>query len=1134
MSAFFSGLSFFLVNLYPKLGGWAVEALKSGAIVLAGALIAVLFARRSAVARCAVMRATVVALLATAAWHVAPPAVEALRPKVVLLPPTVNRNEAFEHAVSAGVIRSNDEAKQAADVRHDRMLQEPRGSSPPVQIEDPNGVSMEDYRTQVLAWLEERVTALWLGGFVLLAVWRLLRVAIGVRWLKKNTRAAPAEITEAARRVSDTLGLKSRVECRTGASVTSPLVTGWRRACLWLPEVCSEWPEDQLRAVLHHELAHVMRRDALWQSITSLASAFWWWNPLVWWLARRMKSESEFAADEIVLCGRTSGADYAETLVRLASTVGTAPCVSAGLPMIGRSPIEQRVRAILAENPFRGRAGWMGVTGAAVVLVGGLLAAAVAAQNANLGQPKVTTIKLTDAQQQLAERAIRALTTRRDRLRYLHFKLEESWTERNAKGEAIKSSPMPTKIEVWTDERTGVHRAVYTPSVSPWTNGAAPVYIENRTEINEGRKHYRIEERSGVDDMRSNGKPEGLQRLLGVNFEQSVLRKLSSLATSGMAEGEVYFKSTLLESEHEGRKVLELRDEFFNGKSDGGPDQREVWLLDPTTDYTVAVHKLEFPKRGSAYIWQAEEMGRTDEGDFYPRRYSFASNSTGVRDSEYKTTVSLFEPLKKLPDGVLDLPKADRDRFVAKDGQAKQPDHIDIKIVDARTGKPMAGTTVDYDLNDAKRQRISANGDGVARIPLPKEEVTGLSVWGLMKGYTMQLARWSKYHEPLQLPESYKLKLYPASPIQGRVLAEDGTAVKDAKIKIIHTGRQRSWSTFSDRHDIWNKETKTDAEGRWTMNGFPEDLTGLSIRVSHPDYKATTDLGSSDYRMLTGLDYGSLRDGTSVIKLSVGEALVGKVVDESGQPIAGCRITIGRDMHGGNLPVTETGADGAFRFKGLAAGKTWISVEPKVHQPIAQSLNLPRRETEPLVMKTTAGRIVRGRVVREDGSPCAGLNVLVDRWREVRTLTFETTTDKDGRFEWKAAPEDAVTFYFGTGQGREFLGDLPLKASDEEQQIVIRPALRVQATVVDARTQQPIPTFRVTPGHDGGGSIYWDRSNGMTGLDGHFEWETRYMQRAGNEPMFLIEAEGYEPLQTEAYPTKQQTVKLALQLTAKR
>lgn len=1136
MSAFLSGLWFFVLNLYPKLGGWMMEAAKSSAIVLTGALIAVLFARRSAVARCAVMRATVVGLLVAAAWHVAPPALESLRPKVSLVRRPSDGRQAFEAAISSGIIRSNEGAKKAADMRHQQEM-ESRAVPLAIEIEDFNGVSPADYRTKVFEQLESHVTQLWFGGFALLLAWRVLRVTLGIRWLKAKTRTAPDTITEVARQVGEGLGLKSKIECRIGASINSPLVTGWRKARLWLPEVCGEWPEEQLRAVLHHELAHVKRRDAVWQSLCSLASAFWWWNPLVWWLARRLRSESEFAADEIVLCGSASGPDYAETLVRVASAVGTVPCVSAGLPMIGRSPIEQRVRAILAENPFRGRAGWMGVTGAAVVLAGGLVAATVAGNSANLVAAAGPPIKLTDAQRKLAEPAVAALKARLDRLRYLHFKLEEEWTEPNDKGNGTKSSPMPTNVEAWTDEHTGVHRAVYTPSVTPWSNGAAPAFIENRTDINDGKKHYEINERSGVDDMHTNDKPEGLQRLLGVIHEQEVLRKLTGLISTGSAGAKGYFEKKLNETDLEGRRVLEVREEMPGGDGDDAVTQREVWLLDPAKDYALVIHRTEFPKNlsSSVWTWKADEMSRTGEGDWHPTRYSYSQISSGMLKSEYRTRVTHFERLERLPDGLLDLPKSDRDRFVAKDGKATQREHIDIKIVDVRTGEALPGTKVDYDLNNAKRQHITANDQGVARIPLSKDEVEHLSVWGMRKGYTMQLARWSKHHEPLQLPESYELKLYPASPIQGRVLAEDGTAVKDAKVEVTHTGRQRTWSSYSDRHDLWHIETKTAADGQWKMNGFPDDLTGLSIRVSHPDYKATTDLGMSDYRMLSGLDYGSLRDGTSVIRLSVGDALAGKVVDKNGQPVAGCRITIGRDMHGGNLPTTETGADGTFRLKGLASEKTWISVEPKAHQPIVQSLSLPRKETAPLVLKTKAGRVVRGRVLREDGSPSAGMNVMVDRWREVRTLTFETTTDKDGRFEWKAAPEDAVTFYFGTGQGREFLGDLPLTTSDKEHQIVLRPALRVQATVVDARTQQPVSAFRVTPGHDGGGnSIYWDRANTMPGLDGHFEWETRYMQRAGNEPMFLIEADGYEPLQTKSYPTQQQTVKIALQLTAKR
>jgi beta-lactamase regulating signal transducer with metallopeptidase domain len=76
----------------------------------------------------------------------------------------------------------------------------------------------------------------------------------------------------------------------------------------------------QLRQVLLHELAHVRRRDLLWGWLPEVARLVWWFNPVAWWVAARVRLERELACDQLVLAhGGASAADYAETLVRVVS-----------------------------------------------------------------------------------------------------------------------------------------------------------------------------------------------------------------------------------------------------------------------------------------------------------------------------------------------------------------------------------------------------------------------------------------------------------------------------------------------------------------------------------------------------------------------------------------------------------------------------------------------------------------------------------------------------------------------------------------------------------------------------------------------------------------------------------------------
>ena len=91
------------------------------------------------------------------------------------------------------------------------------------------------------------------------------------------------------------------VRLATRAGGCGPMTWGLRHPVVLLPMRAALWPRERLEAVLLHEFAHVRRGDAFARTVSRIACALYWPNPLVWQAARRLRDEAEIAADDAVL-----------------------------------------------------------------------------------------------------------------------------------------------------------------------------------------------------------------------------------------------------------------------------------------------------------------------------------------------------------------------------------------------------------------------------------------------------------------------------------------------------------------------------------------------------------------------------------------------------------------------------------------------------------------------------------------------------------------------------------------------------------------------------------------------------------------------------------------------------------------
>ncbi|HEY1303391.1 MAG TPA: M56 family metallopeptidase [Vicinamibacterales bacterium] len=126
-----------------------------------------------------------------------------------------------------------------------------------------------------------------------------------------------------------------------------PMAFGSRTPAILLPAIADTWDEDRRRAVLLHELAHIVRRDCATQTAAAVACAVYWIHPVVWWASQQLRHERELACDDRVIAAGTRASDYADHLLEIAYACVGDRASALAVSMARPSEIEGRLRALV-------------------------------------------------------------------------------------------------------------------------------------------------------------------------------------------------------------------------------------------------------------------------------------------------------------------------------------------------------------------------------------------------------------------------------------------------------------------------------------------------------------------------------------------------------------------------------------------------------------------------------------------------------------------------------------------------------------------------------------------------------------------------------------------------------------------
>jgi len=178
----------------------------------------------------------------------------------------------------------------------------------------------------------------------------LLLIAVGagrIASLRRTAVPIDARRQALAEEVVAEFGVRRPVVFLETARASMPMTSGLLRPAVFVPYQGREWSDDTLRAVLRHEVAHVVRGDWAVQLIVAAITRVFWFDPVMWMASRRLRMEGERACDDAVLNLGVDGGDYATQIVTVARTISGRAHFALAPSAAGRGGFVDRIAAAL-------------------------------------------------------------------------------------------------------------------------------------------------------------------------------------------------------------------------------------------------------------------------------------------------------------------------------------------------------------------------------------------------------------------------------------------------------------------------------------------------------------------------------------------------------------------------------------------------------------------------------------------------------------------------------------------------------------------------------------------------------------------------------------------------------------------
>lgn len=235
----------------------------------------------------------------------------------------------------------------------------------------------------------------WLIGVVVLLLVTLIKARHYYR-IKRDALVVAPDVAQMFEGCKENIHYPKSVQLLCSKHIHTPIAMGLFQPTIIIPlDLENTLSAEQLNYVLLHELGHIKRRDLWFNWIVSLINIIHWFNPLVWFASRRMRTDMEAACDALVLSHlpKKQHKNYGETLIELSDFL---PYSSRALSAVGilenHHELKERLKMIKQVTTMNFKSG---ILFSVILVTSAITAFAQPSQKTSVEQGYVIAQKMT-------------------------------------------------------------------------------------------------------------------------------------------------------------------------------------------------------------------------------------------------------------------------------------------------------------------------------------------------------------------------------------------------------------------------------------------------------------------------------------------------------------------------------------------------------------------------------------------------------------------------------------------------------------------------------------------------------------------------------------------------------------------